>query len=564
MSPPADRAPEKKKKGKRIVYIGNDTAYWQTIQNRFKSTYIGMEFEFSRFTAVDRSTCQNVMRDTVLMHPEIVYVDLSFARDWQLKLAHFLRRENSTRKIPLVGLVESKDMLKHCAGTGMTFTHLKCGEYHDVVFDPMALAFPKEAKSAQFAKAKMSQETQMVEDFLVAYYTATSMHVEGNLKLEKGAKVQITHAVPPKVFSSEKFIVKDVGTTNLYYDYKYSYDLEYVYVDEPVLAPERAADAEAQKEHKQAMANFKLELEKAKKKTKEWVSQNSNGHELKQTKILAVDPELAFMAEGGMSLQDCAYPVRAQSILSEDLDEIPRIMPHIIAYQFQEGAPEIENPRFEQLKAIVTRSKAISNYAPFLLIFNTKKYASKFLQDKLGHQQLMAQGQSMTMELLNNMANIFEEKLVKSEASKKRGLQFFPDKKSPLANAHINYDISILAMSESELTIMTPAELQITAYRMGYPTPMSVTVVPADGKLFVQDRGQFIYRALLHAIGEDDKKSLRQYVNTIFCAPNVEKREKDAESFEKKNQEVLQKRLEEEAKAAAEAEAEEKDKKTGS
>lgn len=571
-----EKTKQPSKNGKKIVYVGDDQGYWQTIVQRFKQAYPDKELIFKNFPAANKDNCQSIMRDVILFGPNMAYVDLSFNHEWQLKVAHFLRRENTTRKIPLVGLVENKASLKESLLTGMTFTHVKCGEFHDVVFDPFFLAYPKEAKAKQFARAKMSEQSVIIDDFLVSYFAPTYMHVEGNIKLEKGQKIRLHHNIPAKVFMSEYFVVRSVSTADMYYDYKYSYDLEYIYVDEPKLEPDRANDISAVREFEQAKANYKQELERAKKKTREWVELNSNVHELKLTKILVVDSKMDILVSKGPKITQSAFTIRCQSLLTEELDELTRILPHMIAYQFEEGSPEIENAHFGKIKAIVDKAKSLKDYNPFIVVFNAPKYPSKFLQEKLGHDKVVSYGKSISSEFLLELANIYEtrEKKNHEEAAKKRmaamlssgqgknaknerDIRFFVDKKSESCHLYADYDIEVIGMTESEITFSTEAELQITAYRFAFPGPMALTVVPIDGKLATQDKNKYIYKALLHSIGEDDKKALRQHINTIFCAPNEEQRKKDADEFEKKNQEVLKKRQEESSKSESEDEEEE-------
>ena len=570
------------KNAKRIVYIGNDTAYWKNIEQRYRTIYFEKDFAFQIFPAADKITFQATMCDVLLLRPHIVYVDLSYAKNFQLKVAHFLRRDNATRKIPLIGLVENKSMLKESLLTGMTFTHVKCGEYHDVVYDPYYMAFPSEVKKPKFARARFMKwyETQMVDDFLVSYFTPTYMHVEGNVKLSKGDKLRIRHNLPAKIMGTDFFVVKETSSQNMYYDYKYSYDLEYLFLESPVLDPKLANDPAQEKIFKAAQDQYLQELTVYKKKMKEWVKEHENGLEKKQIKVLAVDQDLWYLKNSKMTLNECSFAMRSQSFLSDDLEELERIMPNMIAYQFQEYNEELhkdlkeesikalqDNEQFHlnRIEAIVKKCTKMTDYMPFIMIFGTKKYNSAHFQQKLSHPFILTNMNSMTLDLLSPMVKLLEQKINKKEEEKikkmlmqlkaenpaknskltttdVRGMQYFVDQRdAELAMLSVSYDIGLKTLTESEITFVTEAELQISSYRVAAPIPMAVTVIPLDGKLFNKESGKLHYFALIHSLGEDDKRILRKEINEVFFSPLMEQRKKESEEFSNLNIQTLEK-----------------------
>ena len=80
-------------------------------------------------------------------------------------------------------------------------------------------------------------------------------------------------------------------------------------------------------------------------------------------------------------------------------------------------------------------------------------------------------------------------------------------------------------------------------YRLDYPLPMSINLVPIEeGKDFIDDKGSKTYRGIIHSISENDKKTLRQVVNDILFSPLNEKRAKEQEEFAELNQKVAQER----------------------
>ena len=99
-------------------------------------------------------------------------------------------------------------------------------------------------------------------------------------------------------------------------------------------------------------------------------------------------------------------------------------------------------------------------------------------------------------------------------------------------------------LTESEVQFRTEIELPMKTYRLDYPLPMSINLVPIEeGKNFLEDKGTKVYRGIIHSISETDKKTLRQVVNDILFSPLMEKRAKEHEDFQELNEKIAQERL---------------------
>lgn len=358
MSNPSNNSGQKTKD---IVYIGNDTAYWTTIQRRFQSSYPQAAFKFTKYFEKDSLKTQKTFLDILENEPHIVYIDLSTRTSEHLFLAQLLTRDNGIKDLPIVGLVDKKEYVRDCLSAGVDFIHVKCGEYHDVVYHPFLLAFPKEAGTPQFANAKFSNEVHLIDDFRVGFISPISVHAEGNLVIEKGETIELQHEFPSEFIKSNKFIVKESLTSNLYYDFKFAYELEPVFLDEPEFSEEEFDDALGEDDEAKKIKSMKKakELRKhkiqehketliwMKKKHRDWVVGNIDAKAEKTTKILIVDSKLRILREENTKPLD-SYPfgIRCQTVLSETLREIDSIRPNIIAIQFFSDFSEEEDPVF--------------------------------------------------------------------------------------------------------------------------------------------------------------------------------------------------------------------------
>ena len=65
--------------------------------------------------------------------------------------------------------------------------------------------------------------------------TPDGIHAEGNLPLKDGEQIRVESEVPKDLVPSPNLILEKSGTSDLYYDFHYSYNFNFVFVDPPVL-----------------------------------------------------------------------------------------------------------------------------------------------------------------------------------------------------------------------------------------------------------------------------------------------------------------------------------------
>lgn len=458
---------DNKKKGKLVVYIGRDEGYFETLKARFAKQFAKTEFTYHIISPQKKEDYQKIFLLTVRYRPDIIYIDFSEDRLTQLKLGQLLTRENSLKEVPTVGLVETKANIQECISSGVTFTHVKCGEYYDVVFDPFFWAFPKETTPPSFARAKMHQQVDLINDFRVGYITKNGIHAEGDLPLNVGEKIKLNSSIPKNNIPSPFYIVKEVSQSNLYYDFRYSYELDFIFVDEPEFNVDESsfgevdeekrekAKREAQKKENQLKEQYKEEIKRAKKRHKAWLQDRMLDSQPKKTKILVVDPGLKVF-ESDKLIESYPYTVRTQSFLSENLDEIERIRPHIIAFQYiahdlfkdresdiiqagkkilgasnasaldeEKGEENIsleireerekiineekEKSRSEILK-LVNKIEGVKDYRPFIVVFNSFDFTSESLKENFKYPYMLSNKGHINLSTVTDLAKVFEKR----------------------------------------------------------------------------------------------------------------------------------------------------------
>jgi len=586
---PQNQTAKPKSKDKVVIFIGEDQSYWGQIQTRFRASYDQLGFKYlSIYQAFEIKDHQQAFLKLYEIEPVIIYIDLSQKMDFHLRLAQYLTRDNKTKQIPVVGLVDSKSLLRECILANLHAIHVKCPEFHDVIYDPMRIAFPKQVLKPNFAKAKCKIDVELYDDCRLGYIGADFVHIEAFFDLEEGQEIELFHSINKSLLPTSKVVVKKKSTVNLYYDYKYAYDLSFKFLEDFKSDESTTGDSQVDKlkstdlQAKAAKQNHELEMQKVKKKFKQWMQSNIDAKGQKKTKILVIDRTLSILKSAEKPLDKYPYAIRAQSVISSDLAELDTVYPNLIAYhleEFKDTDPtmseevkqyhkELENQSLTNLTNIFNEIKKREKYTPFIVIFNCTKYTSKSFQDSFKYSLILTNKEPTSLDLVLQMADMYEQKQeVKSNqilenkimALKKENIQkygrltiedlkehrYFIKKDNPISQAYLTHQASITLISESECVIETTANLVSKSYRVSTPVDMSISIQPDKdtGKLFVDNRGTKTYYGFIHGIGENEKKRLRQVVNEVFFGPINEQRRKEQEEFEKLNQQVYEKKV---------------------
>ena len=616
---------QKGKNSEKVIYLGDDKTFWTSVSQRFVSTYEDIEWEFIQITPEKNQIGQSYFPEILRHNPKIIYIDFCVHTDQMINLCEIMSRDNTFEHIPLVGFSEDKESIRQYLSAGSDFIFVKGGEFHDIVYAPMCVAFPKKVKKPDFAKAEFVKEIDLIDDFRVGFIAPTYMHIEGNLTFKKGEVLELNTEIPTKNVPSKKFAVKTVSKSNQYYDYQFNYDLDFRFVDEPVFndddyemqlsqvsdEKERAKIIKnAKHDRQQKIAEFEDLLKRSRKKHKDWVIHNIDPGSQKKTKVLIVDQFLRVLdSENNVQLDKQPYAFRCQTKLRDGFPEIEKIKPGIIAIQLlddfppeeeeslkdiielrkqgidvfepnpadpqeddqlkgkmMEDIPALEKSSLTFLSNLLKTIKTIENYAPILVLFRCYFQSSKALQESYHYPMIVTHDAGISLDVISNLAKIYEtkqdekfEKLIKAKVTllKQKDPQkyqrlsyqdfiekrYFIKKRNPLSFCSLRAKVNINSISESELFFSTDMELPQKTFRVDYPLEMSIHLIPIEeGKLFLDNKGEKQYRALIHSISETDKKTLRRYVNEVFFEPLMEKRAEEEAAYKELHDSKLKER----------------------
>ncbi|WP_127717512.1 hypothetical protein [Halobacteriovorax sp. HLS] len=584
-----------KKNEQVVIYCGKDKGYFDTLCQRFKKNYSHLDYTM-KMISYGSDGHLSLLTQFIEIEPIIIYIDFSADTKSLLKLSRQLNRLSSFNDIPVVGLIDDTSSLKECWASGVNLTHIKCGEIHDVVYHPMLLGQPDKVKKPTFARGKFKKpiEIDLINDFRIGYITPDYIHAEGDFPQKKGDFIELISSLPKDIIPSKTFTVNEVSNNDLYYDFEYSYNLGFTFVDEPEFSNDEVDKAMGIEDPK-ARDNLLKQIERAKatriedynnqlrvckKKHNAWVQDKLTFSKPKKTKILIIDKEMNFLRTIPDSLDQYPYTIRLETILTENIRVLKRIFPHIIAMNFisksfldsmknpdlteiekealSEEFKDRETNSLNQVGRLVKRVRATENYTPFIIVFNCPNYSSKALQDTYEYPLIMCHDGAMDLNFILKMAELFEKKqtekynekvdqkilaLRKEDPAKYGRLtresfeekRYYVNKSDPLSYVNCRHPIELVSISETDLTFATVDELSASTYRIERPVKCSITIIPVDGKISVKDGARNIYKALIHSLGENQKTELRRYVNDTFFADLNEKREKELEEFQNLN-----------------------------
>lgn len=534
-----------------FYYFGDDEAYFKTLQGEFKK-HTKLSAKFERHYSSREDQIQALFLLIAKNKPKCVFIDFSKETQDYLQLARLIARTELPEKPLAVGLVDylsPKDLMFESIATGINLTHIKSAEVFDVVYDVGALLAPDATPAHGFATAEPGQETWEAGAVAkIGYVHKDGLHLETSFRFAKGDRLILDHAwTKDKLIPSKEVFVTNTTTKNLFYHFDFAADLEFVVIDE-FIPPEGMTEVDINDRR----AEREELIRRQKKKMEAWVGDNLSRSQEKNTKFLIIDKEFRFLL-GKKRTDKYPYIIRCAPFLKDIADDLGRLCPQLIAVALEQAEvkdAKIDFDFLEKLVAVVKRDHVESS--PFLVVFNTK-IPTKELRQQLGYEHLMATDGELEADVLIKMGEILDKKLGK--AKKPDAEHVYLRKTNAASHAFIMLNVKVLKISETDVVFTCEKELSPgTNLCFLKPVPFYVNVRPSKAQGKVPE-----YTGLIHCLGEQDKKELRKYVNSVFFRDHDAELKVQTDEFKKLNEDKLNQKLEAiriaQEKALAEEEA---------
>ncbi len=530
-----------------FYYFGDDEAYYKALQGEFR-TNSKLPIEFKKFYSNDEAKIQTFFISIFNLKPAVVFIDFSKQTADYMHLARILSRTPLEHKVLLVGLLDylsPQEVLLESIATGVALTYIKSAEIFDVAFDVAKILSPNDNAAHGFANASLKNEEWIVGvPTKVGYIQGEGLHLETDYKMSKGDRVKLAHAWKKhKIIPSLEMFVKEVAESNMFYQFKRNADLDFVFMDE--FLPPEGMEEDRIRERTQEREDMIL---RHKKHLKKWIEENMSRSQEKKAKVLIIDKLFNFYQQQ-LRTDRHPYTIRCVPFLVDVSQELIRLHPQVIAFNIEND--DAVNPRNNN-EGLVTLIQTIKNnygedYRPFIIIFNSK-IPSKEMQDNHAYTNLMATTNELSVEVLVRMAEIFEKKLKKEEipAGKEDLSKVFIKKTNADSFAEILVPITVIKISETDMIIQSEAALEIGMnLHITKPVDMYIHLLPTKATGKIPE-----YMGLIHCLGEDQKKELRKFVNSVFFREHDAKLSAETDEFKKLNEAKLQQKLDLEQKQA--------------
>lgn len=522
-----------------FYYFGDDEAYFRALQGEFKK-HANADIDFQRIYESKDTKIQSLFLKVFSLKPTCVFIDFSKNTQDYLHLARIISRTTLEHDMLLVGLVDylsPPEVMEESLATGARLNFIKSAETFDVAFAVSNLCLPNANMQHGFANASLKEDVETGILCKVGFVRPEGIHIETDHILSAGDRVIVKHHwLEKRVVPSRQMFVKEVSTSNMFYQFKNNAELTFQFVDEFI--PVEGMDDET-------IQNKKIERDDLvayhKNKLKKWIEVSQTDGSEKRAKVLVVDYLFHFYQDQPRTDKH-AFTIRCIPFLKDIRSELDRLKPQIVAFQIDQ-----EHNTLESLQQLVKACEP----GTFIIVFNST-VRSQELQQNTEYQQIIAYSEELSPEILLKMAEALQKKLSSSGAVANSGPKVFLKKTHPSSLAAIMKSVTIMKISESDMVIQSDYPFAAgTNLHFTKPVTMVVNIKPVEkpsGKIPE-------FYGVIHSLGEVEKKELRRYVNSIFFRDHDARVNAETDEFKKLNESKLQERIALEAKLQAAAAA---------
>lgn len=510
----------------KAIYIGNDSGYWHKLKNLFVSTYDSDLFEFFEVPTNILTNPRDLFVKIYAEKYQLVFLDFAYETTSMMALAKMLNRNNEMRLLSLTALFsvnQNIDIIIQSVSTAVRLNHIKGIEIDDVVYDAISLLDVNKAQPKEYVKSEGELVFEILQPLRIGYIEDNRFHVETNSYLAEGEIVNIDQHPLMKIMPSTKVYVEKFYDQGLYYNRRFGYDLEFIYIDNDFFtvtndrwklykelksdpAQFTALPPEEQDEISRDMKVRREKFAEIKYLIDRWLSKNQGAKTPKKLKIMVLDDSLEILKSLEQTIDAFPYSLQFQTVLLGDFYQIKRSMPHLIVMKIT------EINTMEVLSGLVKKIKEIDDYHPFILIFGSDQPTDKIRSSLKFEQILVRSEENMGVETIKSMAAAIDKKLNISETHDR----VFFKSSDPNSIMFLKRIVKIFHMTETELYLFSKVKIPLwTVFMVKSPTKALLTIVPhKEGSAYASQEGY--YRCLINGAGEIEKANLRRIVNSTL------------------------------------------------
>jgi hypothetical protein len=507
----------------KIKFIGDDLGFYEEIKKRYENLYTSVKFSFSEFSIKKNSDSITVMQMIYEEQIDVIFIDFE---DDPLFAYNFSLLVNSNAELrkkslcALHGFNERDKSIDYALSAEVRINHIKGIEIHDIVFDTISFIDVDKSKVPAFVSGEDFDILNLEFKVKVCYCTPKYLHVETNTQLEEGQIVELSAHPLDHFIKSKRFRVINEKNSNLFYNSRFSYDLEFTYIDDQFFRSSEQAwldsieyegnkkgyEQDTSEDFDQMLRLVKMRKNKIKypkNELEEWVVKNKN-ESVKKTKVLIFDDSMHLIRET-RKIKDTT--IKYETGLVYDYYQIRRFNPHLVIFNITEKQ-SVEKAN-ELLEHLSTLDEKI-----LVCLTNT--------EDEFKYEKYITFPEDLDLKTFKTMITKFNSKIDISTNTER--VFFDIESKNTFVSAKTSGEI--VKLNESEIYFTSKMKIpEWTVFKVMKPISMLLTVVPhlANNELAKQPD---CFRALVNATTELTKADLRVIINQSL----VEEEETDEDS----------------------------------
>jgi len=557
-----------------VVFVGNDSSYYNRVAQVISSYSPGLNLSFSTLSIPVGDKFKNDALKLFYKNPQFIFLDLSSDPDTQVRFCQLLSKSLPFSQIPLVGMLDTTLEVKYkrkIIGSGIWALHIKGLEVEGSAYLFKAFLDKEKANFPTFATSNLEFRVETSVYVRIGLITPQYIHVESDFDfpLEKTVSL-LTNLNDEFPFSQFKIIRK--FTSNLYYHFSYSYDLEYALgeredfygkfpTDDKTDSNEiKIIDQKGKEKDRnstlkknivkpsQKFSNLKQYMKLGEEGKKDLILKQSRFLEEwpktwpqtrfgKRSRLLIIDQKLSVLTQSKVELDEYSFSISAHAMMDSEVTYIERIMAGIIVYVLPEKKivklssqenEDLRSQKFEIISKIVNKIKSFSSYRPILVLFNVSLQDRDLLK-RIDYKQLLIHETPFDFDLCLQYSQLYEEKGGRLKTHDQSKSYFHKEKRWYLSKnlvrsyGKLKIEIKIISFSEFILEFISPIPIPDRAIlRFEKPFSMFVTVFCSLGK-----NDENIYRGIIHGVSELTKVKIRQTINGLIAEVKFQENEEE-------------------------------------
>lgn len=446
----------------------------------------------------------------------------------------YLKRNNHSRSIPIVGIFNDKVQLeeaRYLFGCGLLYGYIKGSEVNMFIIDSFYFAFNEFVVQKQYAvtpELNLKYDIKCVAN--VSQLGNETLQIETDVEFEASEELNVVFNLFDN-FKVTNFEVKKNFLDGVTYNYLNIYDLKI-----PFVGPwDDVTDDSLEKETYD-----------------EWLEEEEEGFNKRAGSIIIYDSRVSMIRPIADLSDQEEYTIYYQGLVDEELSYFEHIRPFLVVFQMatqeeeridsqkKKKGDEITINNAEALGILVSKIKGIRSYEPIVMVFNSRSTESG-LRIAHGYNKLMSVGDNFDTIISDKLFSIHKKMTQESgnfESKLEIPLKDFRNKADVSVEAHIT------SLSEHEITFYSHAKIPMySVVKILDPTEAHITIIPPIKDLRRVGEQEH-YMGIIHSISEKDRAIFRKFVNQIIFKPPTEfkfeqQSEEDAEKAAKAAQDKL-------------------------